>query len=496
MMKKRRGFRPLHADEVGRLTFHGAAGGVTGSCYLLETPECRLLVECGMFQGGAKEEARNRRPFPFDPRGIDAVVLTHAHIDHSGLIPKLVAEGYRGRVYATDATCDLVRILWPDSAHIQEHDAKFETRRAMRRGKPPVEPIYGAEDAERALERLEPCRFKETIEVGEGVRVRFRRAGHILGSSSVELWISRDGVERKIVFSGDLGRATEPILLDPDPPTEADLLLLESTYGDRDHRGMEESLAELRHIVAAAGAAGENVIVPVFAVGRAQELLFYLSRFEREGGIDVPPVYLDSPMAIHVTELYHRHHECFGPDLRAVLATGEDPLEPAEFQFCRTPDDSRALNDKRGIIILSASGMCTAGRIVHHLKHGLWRSGTHVVIVGFQAAGTVGRALVDGARRVRLFGESIAVRAHVHTIGGFSAHAGQSQLVRWSKKILDSGARLVLVHGEEEKRAALAARLQHGVQGTIMQPAAGDSVSLRCRGERIEWQPLTRGKRK
>lgn len=494
--KQQRGFRPVGDEDVARITLHGAAGGVTGSCYLVETTNSRVLVECGMFQGGRGEEARNRRPFPFDPRGIDAVVLTHAHIDHTGLTPKLVKDGFRGRIHATAPTCGLLRILWPDSAHIQEMDAKRDNRRSLRRGGRPVEPLYSSEQAQKALGRLEAHPFATEIAITDDVTVRFRRAGHILGSSSVELWVRGNGGERKIVFSGDLGRATEPILRDPDPPEDADLLFLESTYGDRDHKGLEESLDELCRIVTDAAKAGENVIIPSFAVGRAQEILYYLSRFERKRGVTVPPVYLDSPMAIHVTELYDDHVDCFDKPVRDVIRSGKDPLEPHEFRFCRTPDESRALNDKRGIVILSASGMCTAGRVVHHLKHHLWRPGSHVVIVGFQARGTTGRALVDGARRVRILGESVAVRAHIHTLGGFSAHAGQSQLVRWSKPILESGAHLALVHGESETRDILAAHLRDAVSSPIRTPGMGESVTLRRRGEPVVWREAPPAKKR
>ncbi len=483
----RRGFRPIGDDEVARLTIHGAAGGVTGSCFLVETASARVLVECGMFQGRRTEVARNRRPFPFDPRGLDAVVLTHAHIDHTGLTPKLVKGGFEAAVHATRPTCDLLRILWPDSAHIQEQDAKRDARRAKRRGGRIPEPLYTGEDAERALGHLTPGPWREEIEIAEDVRIRFRRAGHILGSASVELWVRRGTVERKIVFSGDLGRRTEPVLLDPDPPEEADLLLLESTYGDRDHRGMEDSIDELRRVVVEAARERENVIIPVFAVGRAQEVLYYLSRFERENGVELPQVFLDSPMAIHVTELYGRHTDRFDDPIREALRNGEDPLEPRNLAFCRTPESSKSLNDRRGIVILSASGMCNAGRIVHHLKHGLWRTGTHVVFVGFQAEGTTGRALVNGARKVRVLGEEIAVRAEIHTVGGFSAHAGQSQLLRWSKSLRHAGAHVVLVHGEPDKREALAARLAKGTCRAIHLPEHGETASLRLRGEPVVW---------
>jgi len=496
MAKPRRGFQKLEDEDLARLTFLGAAGEVTGSTYLLETASARILVDCGMCQGENHSRARNERPFPFDARGIDTVVLTHAHIDHSGLVPKLVHDGFRGKIHVTEPSADLLGVLLRDSAHMHEQDTKSENRRRERRGKKPLEPVYGIEDAERALGMLVEHPFDERREIEPGLTLRFARAGHILGAASVEAWVrgvaeGERGFERKLVFSGDLGRKQEPLLLPPEPPTEADLVLLESTYGDRDHRDLAATVEELAGILRHATDDGGNVIVPVFAVGRAQEILHYIGQLEREKRIPELPVFLDSPMAISATELYRRHAECFKPENGGRCKA----LEPRKLAFCRTPEDSMRLNERRGIVILSASGMCEGGRILHHLRHNLWRPRTDVLIVGFQAHGTLGRALVGGARNVRIFGESVAVRAQVHTLGGFSAHAGQSELVRWVEPLIASGARVALVHGEEEKRAALAARIEERTRARPWLPQRMDRVVLAKRGEAVRMESAAEERR-
>lgn len=482
-----RGFRRLGDNELARLTFHGAARQVTGSCYLLETRETRVLVECGMHQGSRKEEALNRQPFPFDPRGLDAALLTHAHIDHSGLLPKLVRDGFDGEVHATRATAGLARIMLPDSAAIQEQDAEHASRRLVRSGRKPVEPAYTQEDAEKALRRFVGHPYDERWRLSEDVEVRFRLAGHILGAASIEVWVRWETGERKVVFSGDVGRNLDPLLRDPAEIDEADLVLLESTYGDRDHRAQDDSLEEFADVFRQADRSGGNVIVPVFAVGRAQEVLYYLGKFEQEGRIPKRPVYLDSPMAIEVTRLYVQHPECFEEKLLQSIRDGAEPPTPSVLRYTREADQSRAINEKQGVTILSASGMCDAGRIVHHLRHNLWRHEAHVAIVGYQAVGTRGRALVDGARRVRIFGEPVAVNATVHTLGGFSAHAGQSELVRWMRPFGDPPPPVALVHGEPEKQEALAQLLRRNPQARVFIPEKGRSCVLQRRGAPVEF---------
>jgi metallo-beta-lactamase family protein len=484
--KDRRGFRPLEADELARLTFLGAAGEVTGSSTLIETGSARVLIDCGLCQGEARARGGGQRPFAYAPGGLDAVVLTHGHIDHSGLVPKLVREGFRGPIHLTRPGEELLGVLLRDSARIHEGDTERENRRRLRRGKAPLEPLYGAEDAERAIARLVTHPFDRTVELAPGLELRFHRAGHILGAASLSLSFQDGGVRRSVVFSGDVGREQEALLLPPEPPREADLVILESTYGDRDHKDLETTVEELAEALRTSIADGGTVLVPVFAVGRAQELLHWIGFLEDAGRIPELPVFLDSPMAIRATELYRAHADCMRPgkDQRPCTA-----LEPRHLAFCRTPEESMALNERRGAVILSASGMCEGGRIMHHLRHHLWRPTTDVLFVGFQARGTLGRALVGGARKVRVMGETIAVKARIHTLGGFSAHAGQGELARWVTPMLASGAHLVLNHGEPDRREALAARLAPAAKHEIWRLAIGDRVLLRRRGPPVEFLP-------
>ncbi len=438
----------------------GAAGEVTGSCYLVDTGATRILLECGLFQGGRAAEARNAARWRFGIDDIDAVVLSHAHLDHSGLVPRLVKDGYGGTVHATRATCDLLAIMWQDAAHLNERDAEWENKWRRRAGKPLVTPLYGLDDARRALARLAPVDYGEVREVASGITVRWLDAGHILGSAIVELDVAHAGGRTRVVFSGDLGNSDTVLLRDPTPLQEADLLLLECTYGDRNHRGTGETREELAAILATAHAAGGNVIIPAFAVGRSQELIYTLGQLEREGRLPQAQVFLDSPMAIAATRTYERHQALFDPVERGELAgQGLAAWLPA-LRYSETPEASMAINRLAGgVVIIAGSGMCTGGRIRHHLKYNLWRREAHVVFCGFQAARTPGRALVDGARRIRLLGAEIAVNAVVHTLGGFSAHAGQDQLVAWADGFRPR-PRLWLVHGEPHCAAALAARLQ------------------------------------
>lgn len=461
-----------------RLTFHGAAGGVTGSCYLVECGGRNLLLECGLLQGGPRADEGNRAPFPVAPAGLDAVVLSHAHIDHSGRLPLLVKQGFRGHIHTQRATVDLCEVMLADSGYLQEKDAEIESRKRERKGLPRVAPLYARRDAERAMRQFRSHDYDELVDVLPGVRVRFRDAGHILGSAIVELWLSEDGHTRKLVFSGDLGQPNTPILRDPVQVPDADALLLESTYGDRLHRSRDETFAEMKEIFATARAGGGNVLIPAFAVGRTQELLYlFAERFE-EWGLADWRICLDSPMAIAATELYARHVELHDEEALRLWRRGDNALAE-RLEFVRTPQQSRALNHVRsGLVIVAASGMCEGGRILHHLKNNVWRPDCHVVIVGFQARGTVGRQLVDGAASIRLWGESIRVAAAVHTVGGFSAHADQQGLLNWYRGFQDPPP-VWLVHGEDEARARLGERLEATAAAAVHLPRAGDSIDLR-----------------
>jgi metallo-beta-lactamase family protein len=465
---------------MATLTFHGAARQVTGSCYLLETARSRVLIECGLFQGPPEVDALNTRPFPFRAHDIDAVVLSHAHLDHSGLLPKLVREGFRRHIFTTPQTRDLLDIMLKDAAFLQEKDAEWDNRRRERAGDPLLAPLYTMADAEAALAQVEPLAYGQCATVANGVEVCFHDAGHILGSAIVELTVDAEAKKKKIVFSGDLGNRATPLLRDPELLREADVLLLESTYGDRDHRPLTETLKEFAGILAHAARDGGNVLIPAFAIGRTQDLLYHLGEFYQAGQLPQTQVFLDSPMAIAATEVHQRHAQVFNHEARAAMrANGRSAQEfLPPLRFVRTVEESMALNRiTGGAIIIAGSGMCTGGRIRHHLKWNLWRAATHVVIVGFQAQGTPGRALVDGAKKIRLLGEDIAVKAHVHTLGGFSAHAGQSDLVKWAGHFQPRPA-LYLVHGEPDKMQALQSRLKavHGWDARI--PLEGQTIRL------------------
>jgi metallo-beta-lactamase family protein len=466
---------------VATLTFHGAARQVTGSCYLLETARSRVLIECGLFQGPPEVDALNERPFPFEPRAIDAVVLSHAHLDHSGLLPRLRREGFKGRVYATPQALELLDIMLKDAAFLQEKDAEWENRKRERAGARAVTPLYTVADAEAVLDLGEPLVYGQRTKIAGDIELCFRDAGHILGSAIVELWVGDPEPQKKIVFSGDLGNRATPLLRDPEIVRTADVLLLESTYGDRDHRPLESTLAEFAEILAQAARDGGNVLIPAFAIGRTQDILYHLGEFYHAGRLPQMQVFLDSPMAIAATEVHARHAHVFNAEARAAMRHNGSHTA-REFlpvlRYVHTVEESMALNRiTGGAVIVAGSGMCTGGRIRHHLKWNLWRQAAHVVIVGFQAQGTPGRALVDGARKLRLLGEDIAVKAHIHTLGGFSAHAGQTDLVKWAGHF-QPPPQVYLVHGELDKMQALQTRLKgvHGWSAHI--PAEGQTIRL------------------
>lgn len=435
------------------VTFHGAAGTVTGSCFLVEHAGVRFLVDCGMFQGTKTVRELNYRPFPFDPRDLDFVLLTHAHIDHTGLVPKLARHGFRRAIFATEATIDLLGFMLPDSAHIQESEVEHLNRRNRRRGRPEVEPIYTRVDADRALRHMQPRAYGEWFRPADGVRVRFWNAGHILGSASVEVELDSGARPLTVVCSGDIGPDEKAFHDRPDAPAGADYVLMESTYGDREREDttVEQRRAHLVREVREALAAGGNVLVPAFAVERTQEVLYALVLAMHRDELPKAPIFLDSPLAVRVTSVFEKHaaslHEVEHPEL---LFRG------SYLRFVQSVEESRALNRVTGgAIIVAASGMCDAGRIRHHLRHNLWRPEATVLFVGYQAPGTLGRILLDGADRVRIHGHSIAVRARIRRIDSYSAHADRGELLRWATARLPVRGALFLTHGEAEAMEAL-----------------------------------------
>ena len=458
--------------------FHGAAGEVTGSCHLIECRGKRILLDCGLIQGSRKDEERNGQPFPFDPKTIDAVVLSHSHIDHSGRIPLLVKSGFSGPIYTQRASRDLCRIMLKDAAHLNEKEAEWENRKRERKGLKLIEPLYGLEDAQNAMNLFTGVKYGVRKTILPGISFRLQDAGHILGSAIVELWLEENGVERKLVFSGDLGVANRPILRDPTFIDEADLVIMESTYGDRLHRPTTETMQEMDEIFRKASTAKGNILIPAFAVGRTQHLIFEFAMHYEDWRLNQWQIFLDSPMAIEATAVYARHTELYDEESAELMQkNNHKPLLP-NFHFSRTANQSMNLNRVRsGAIIIAGSGMCTGGRIKHHLKHNVWRKDCHIVMVGYQAEGTTGRALVEGASHIRLWGETLRVNATVHTVGGLSAHADQSDLLQWYGHF-NSRPPLVLVHGEKEAMQILADKLNDDLQATVHQAKSGDKIDL------------------
>lgn len=462
-----------------RISLCGAAREVTGSGYLVETATARVLVDFGMFQGSRAIEARNPNLAPVDPLSLDAVVLTHAHLDHTGRLPLLPSRGFRGPIHATPATVDFAALILNDSARLQQADAARHYRRLLRAGREPIAPLYGPSDIDALTSLYSALAYDERREIADGIAIRLVDAGHILGSASVEMTVREHGRERVVVFSGDVGLKGSPILRDPTPLEHADLVFLESTYGDRDHRSQEETIREFHEIIAGAVRERRKVLIPAFAIGRTQEILYHLSEMVRGGRLPEFPVFLDSPMAIAATRLYAKHQALFDEEAGAMMRRGPFLHDLGGLRFTESVDESRALDDRWDTaVILAGSGMCDGGRIVHHLRHNLWRRNVAVLIVGFQVEGSLGRRLVDGAREVRIFGEKVAVRASIHTLGGFSAHAGQSELVEWAGHLTGSHPRFVLTHGEPKACDALRAALQTrlGIQAECAEPGVGISL--------------------
>ncbi len=441
-----------------KIKFCGASTGVTGSCHLLTSGEHKILLDCGQFQGGKAQDALNYEKFPFEPSEIECVVLSHAHIDHCGRLPLLTKRGFEGKVYCTDATADLLSVMLKDSAYIHEKETEWKNRKAERAGREQVEPLYTIEDAEKALSLVSPILYDQQIEINSDMKIVFNDAGHILGSAITELWVTEDDKESKIVFSGDLGMEGRPILRDPTYIKKADYVIMETTYGNRIHKELGSGVEKLIEIILNTTRRGGNVVIPSFAVGRTQELIYELNRFydsnnEYRKELDKIFVYIDSPMATTATEIFRRNAQVFDEETREYILKGDNPLEFKNLKFTRSSKESQDLNfNKEPKIIISASGMCEAGRIRHHLKHNLWNPKNSIVFVGYQGQGTLGRSLVEGIKMVTLFGEEIQVNAEIHNLEGFSGHADQNGLFAWLAHFEQKPKQIFLVHGEEESK--------------------------------------------
>ena len=458
--------------------FLGATGEVTGSCLLVTAGDKKILLDCGLIQGRSNDELRNREAFPFDPRTIDAVVLSHAHIDHSGRLPMLVKAGFNGFIYTHRASRDLCRIMLKDSAFLYEKDVEWENRKRARKGLKPVDALYTIEDARLAMTHFKGLVYEQKKRILPNVTIRLNDAGHILGSSIVELWLEDEGVQKKLVFSGDLGRSGMPILEDPTNITNADLVIMESTYGDRLHRSWKETQHEISDVLATATNGSGNILIPAFAVGRTQEILYLFARYYSEWNLDRWQVFLDSPLAIEATRIFMQHSDLFDDDMLELWQKNQHQSILPNLHISRTTNQSIALNRiHSGAIIIAGSGMCTGGRIKQHLKHNVWRSDCHVIISGFQAQGTLGRSLVDGASEIKLWGETVRVAASIHTIGGLSAHADQSALTNWYKQF-EHAPPLVLVHGEAEAQECLQDRIRTETSANVSIAKYGQKLDL------------------
>lgn len=449
------------------IEFFGATGQVTGSCHLVTVGNHKILLDCGLIQGRAKDEERNRESFPFDPASIDVVVLSHAHIDHSGRLPLLVKSGFQGSIYTHRACRDLCRIMLKDSAFINEKDVEWENRKRARKGLDLIEAMYTVEDAQVAMKQFKGLVYQQKKRILPNATLCLNDAGHILGSSIVELWLEDEGQQRKLVFSGDLGRSGMPILEDPAIISEADLVIMESTYGDRLHRSWEETQKEISEVLSIATNGNGNILIPAFSVGRTQEILYLFAKYYKQWELDHWQIFLDSPLAIEATRIFMNNSDLFDDDMQALFQKNKQKSILPNLHISRTTNQSMALNRVHsGAIIIAGSGMCSGGRIKQHLKHNIWRSDCHVIISGFQARGTLGRKLVDGAKHITLWGESMQVAASIHTVGGLSAHADQTGLKNWYGNFKNR-PRIVLVHGEPQAQECLSDFLQKELNANV-----------------------------
>ena len=472
------------------ITFLGATKTVTGSNFLVEGAGKKFLVDCGMYQGKATDEMENETPFLFDVADIDFMLLTHAHIDHSGRIPKLYNEGFRGPIYATKATCDLCSIMLPDSGHIQEQENEWKNNKRKRKGLKQQPPLYTAEDATKSLEIFHPVKYDEIIDIDENIHVRFNDAGHMLGSAIIEIWINEDGKTTKTVFTGDLGNNDIPLLASPTMIEDADYLVMESTYGDRLHVGTDNKAQVFLDIVSETLDNGGTVVIPSFAVGRTQEILYELNMIKEERGKDPKfqeeyeklmkvPVYVDSPLAISATEVFKENEDLFDDETKAIMERGDNPLEFPGLKFTRTADESKALNESNEpSIIISASGMCEVGRIKHHLKHNIWNPNSTILFVGYQAPGTLGRTIVDGAQKVKIFGEEFSVKARIEYIEGYSGHADQEWLLNFVYSFIKKPKHIFLVHGEPSGQLVLKNKIVDSTHIPVTIPNFGEKYTL------------------
>ncbi len=466
------------------IQFYGAAKMVTGSNFLITTDKYKILIDCGMFQGSKSMERLNYDDFPYDPKEIDFLLLTHAHIDHSGRIPKLVKEGFRGRIISTNPTYELSKIMLKDSAKIQESDVEWENRKRERSGQKSVSPLYSMEDAERSLKYFEPYFLDQKITINSDIQMRFKDAGHILGSAIIELWIQEDDETIKFVFSGDLGMPGRPIINNPEYIDEADYLIIESTYGDTIHESFEGSSKQLIEIINETALRGGTVIIPSFAVGRTQELIYKLNKYyenntEIEQHMKIP-IYIDSPMAIEATKVFKGNSSSFNEEARDLILKGDNPFEFENLRYIQSQEESMALNKFLfPKLIISASGMATAGRVRHHLKHNLWDEKNSLVFVGYQAQGTLGRILLDGAKKVKILGEQIDVKSKIYDIKGFSGHADKNVLLDWVDNFKIKPKKVFIVHGEIESSTELSNEIKRRFRIDTAIPNLGDSFKIK-----------------
>ncbi|MFC2010033.1 MBL fold metallo-hydrolase RNA specificity domain-containing protein [Chloroflexota bacterium] len=464
-----------------KLSFLGGAQNVTGSRFLLEANNTRILVDCGLFQE-RKFKYRNWEPFSFDPSSIDAVLLTHAHVDHCGLIPKLVRDGFKGKIYCTAATSDIVQIILLDAAHLQEEDAFFKKRRherENRKGPFPDVPLYNQDDARASFPLFSPVDYEEPVQVGDGIKATFHDAGHVLGSSMIKVTVSQDGESRTILFSGDVGRWDRPMLEDPNVFSNIDYVLVESTYGDRTHDEPKDISENLAEIINSTRKAGGNIIVPSFALQRAQEILYHMNELLIDNKIPHIMVFLDSPMAINITEVFKRHSDLFDKEMSRLLQKKKSPFDFPGLKMVQTADESKSLNHiKNTIMIIAGSGMCTGGRIKHHLVTNITRPESTILFVGYQAVGTLGRSIVDGIKKVRILGQRYPVQARIAQIKGFSAHADRDELLRWLTSLKSDPRRVFVVHGESKSVKNFGQFLKRETSWNISMPAYGTEVSL------------------